>query len=209
MLIPVETVKYMLSKHNIEVTGVLHVGAHKCEEIELYSRLGLEPNDVVWIDAIEKNVIDCRNRGIPNLYTATVSDQDDMDVVLNVSNNVQSSSILEFGTHSTEHPHVVYVDKINTKSVTIDSFFKRNEIDPSKYNFWNLDIQGAELMALKGAPHTIGFVKVMYLEVNEKELYKGCGQIGEIDEFLAKHGFKRVFTKMLHHGWGDAIYVKD
>jgi hypothetical protein len=45
------------------------------------------------------------------------------------------------------------------------------------------------------------------LEVNEKQLYKNCALVEEIDEFLLQINFKRVFTEMTTHGWGDAIYI--
>ena len=63
-------------------------------------------------------------------------------------------------------------------------------------------------MALKGATKYIEYAKAIYLEVNEKELYKGCGLIDEIDTFLATYHFKRVLTNMTGHGWGDALYIK-
>lgn len=100
------------------------------------------------------------------------------------------------------------VDRIPVRSITIDTFFERNHIDPSKYNFWNFDIQGAELAALKGATKSIQYAKAIYLEVNEKELYKNCGLIGEIDAFLEEHHFRRVLTNMTQHGWGDAFYTR-
>jgi hypothetical protein len=49
----------------------------------------------------------------------------------------------------------------------------------------------------------------MYLEVNEKELYKDCGLINDVDNFLSQYNFKRVLTKMTTHGWGDALYILD
>ena len=64
-------------------------------------------------------------------------------------------------------------------------------------------------MALHGAGDYIKYVDVMYLEVNEKELYKNCGLIDELDSFLSRHNFKRVITKMTEYGWGDAIYIKN
>jgi hypothetical protein len=106
-----------------------------------------------------------------------------------------------------EHPHIVYVDKFTAKSITVDTFFERNNMDSSKFNFWNFDIQGAELMALKGATNSIQHAKAISLEVNEKELYKNCGLITEVDEFLFKYNFKRVLITMTQHGWGDALYV--
>ena len=161
------------------------------------------------LDAINSKVIEATNRGIPNVYNAVITDKDDTEVTFNVSNNVQSSSVLEFGTHSYEHPQVVYVDKTHHLSITVDTFFERNNLDASKYDFWNFDIQGAELMALKGATKSIKHAKAIYLEVNEKELYKNCGLISDIDTFLAQHNFKRVLTNMTQHGWGDALYIID
>jgi FkbM family methyltransferase len=207
MLISFEQVANILLENNIHVFGSFHIGAHECEELDFYNQLGLKPEDVVWIDAIPSKVNEATKRGIPNVYNAVITDKDDEEIIFNVSNNGQSSSVLEFGTHSQEHAWVVYVDKINMNSITIDSFFERNNIDASKYNFWNFDIQGAELMALKGAAQSIKYAKAIYLEVNEKELYKNCGLITEIDAFLLQYNFKRVLTNMTQHGWGDALYI--
>jgi FkbM family methyltransferase len=207
MLISFAEVNDILLSKNIKINGAFHVGAHECEELGFYNQLGLSVEDLVWIDAIGQKVFEAQNRGIPNVFNAVITDKDDEYVEFNVSNNVQSSSVLEFGTHSHEHPWVVYVDKVIKKSVTIDTFFERTNLDASRYDFWNIDIQGAELIALKGATKSIKYAKALYLEVNEKELYKGCGLITEIDEFLLQYNFKRVLTNMTHHGWGDALYV--
>jgi FkbM family methyltransferase len=207
MLISFEEINKILLSNNINITGSFHIGAHECEELLFYNNLRLKQEDIIWIDAISAKVNKATKRGIPNVYNAVITDKDDEDIVFNISNNVQSSSVLDFGTHSQEHPSVVYVDKINVKSITIDTFFKRNNIDASKFNFWNFDIQGAELMALKGAIKSIQYAKALYLEVNEKELYKNCGLITDIDTFLSQYNFKRVLTNMTCHGWGDALYV--
>jgi FkbM family methyltransferase len=209
MLISFEEIYNILLLKQINITGSFHIGAHDCEEIGFYNRLGIKNENIVWIDAIPLKVIQSKNRGIPNVYQAVITDKDDEDVVFNVSNNVQSSSVLEFGTHSQEYPRVVYIHKMNLKSITIDTFFERNQIDASKFNFWNFDIQGAEFMALKGATRSIQYAKAIYLEVNVKELYKNCGLITEIDTFLAQYKFKRVLTNITRYGWGDALYVLD
>jgi len=207
MLISLDAITKALTDNNIHIFGSFHLGAHDCEELQFYNQIGLKQEDVVWIDAIPSKVNQAINRGIPNVYNAVVTDKDDEEVIFNISNNVQSSSVLDFGTHAQEHPSVVYVDKFTSKSITIDTFFERNKIDASKYNFWNFDIQGAELMALKGATQSIKYAKAIYLEVNEKELYKNCGLITDIDAFLLQYNFKRVLTNMTQHGWGDALYV--
>jgi FkbM family methyltransferase len=209
MLITFEEINNILLSKNINIIGAFHLGAHECEEMPFYHNLGLKNEDIVWVDAIPLKVNEAKNKGIPNIYNAVITDKDDEEIVFNISNNFQSSSVLEFGTHSQEYSWIEYIDKIHQKSITIDTFFERNNIDASKYDFWNFDIQGAELMALKGAAQSIKCAKALYLEVNEKELYKNCGLISEIDEFLSYYNFKRVLTNMTEHGWGDALYIID
>jgi len=208
MILNIDDVYKALLYNNIDIKGVFHVGAHDCEELLFYNSFGVKNEDIVWIDAVESKVTDATNRGIVNVYNALITDKDDEDIYFNISNNIQSSSILEFGTHSQEHPWVVYTDKVLKKSITVDTFFEKNDLDASEYNFWNFDIQGAELIALKGATKSLQYAKALYLEVNEKELYKNCALIDEIDEFLSKHNFQRVLTKFTQHGWGDALYLK-
>ena len=198
--------KIMIS-NNITINGVFHIGAHNCEELSFYNRLGLANDDVVWIDAMKTKVDEAQNRGIPNVYHGVITDKDDEEVVFNVSNNGESSSVLDFNTHSQSYPHIVFVDKIIQQSITVDTFFERNNLDASKYNCWNFDIQGAEFMALKGAVKSIQHAKVIYLEVNETEVYKNCGLLTEIDHFLEQYKFKRVITCMTGEGWGDALYI--
>jgi FkbM family methyltransferase len=209
MIIDIEEVKNVLASKKIKLNGCFHIGAHECEELNIYNNLGIKTEDIVWVDALPGKVYEATCRGIPNVFNAVITDKDDEKVVFNVANNGQSSSILEFGTHSIEHPGIVFINKINQKSITVDSFFERNNLDASKYDFWNFDIQGAELLALKGATKSIKYAKVLYLEVNSKELYKNGALINEIDEFLAQYNFKRVLTNMTIHKWGDAMYILD
>ena len=207
MLIPADKIIAILQTYNININGVFHIGAHDCEELSIYNTLGVAKEQVLWIDAVENKVEDARNRNIPNVYQAVITDCDDDTITFHISNNVQSSSILELGTHLYEHPGVYYKTHVQLKSITVDTFFEKNGLDASHYSFWNFDIQGAELLALKGAVKSIQHAKALYLEVNERELYKNCGRMHEIDAFLATYGFVRVITSMTQHGWGDALYV--
>ena len=208
MLIAFEEIHSILARYGITITGAFHIGAHECEELDFYNRLGLTPNDIIWIDALPDKVMEAQLKGIPNVYNAVITDTDNEDVTFNIANNGQSSSVLQFCTHSVEHPSVVFINTIETKSMTIDTFFERNSIDASTLNFWNMDIQGAELLALKGATTNLDYATVLYLEVNEKELYKNCGLVSDIDQFLTSYGFHCVLTCMTIHGWGDALYIK-
>lgn len=206
MLISSEKVKELLAQYNINIHSVLHIGSHICEEAHFYNELNAQ--DVIWIDANESLVHKMKKEGVDHVFHAVISDEDDKDVIFNVANNGQSSSILELGTHKHEHPQIYYTHHIPSKTMTIDTFFKTHSLDPTKYNFWNLDIQGAELKALKGGIQAIKSALVIYIEVNEKELYQNCGMLGEIDALLESFHFKRVLTEMTPHSWGDALYIK-
>jgi FkbM family methyltransferase len=208
MLIKQETVIQALSEHGIKPIGVLHIGAHECEELPFYERLGITKQQVIWIDAVQDKVDLATARGVPNVFKAVVTDKDDDTVTFRLTNNVQSSSVLEFGTHAKHHSWVHFVGETRETTVTVDTFLSRQNLDASKYDFWNFDIQGAELMALRGATKALEHVKALYLEVNTEEVYKGCGRMNEIDEFLGVRGFKRVITDITPYGWGDALYVK-
>jgi len=208
MLIDRSTVVNTLASLNIPINGVFHVGAHDCQELEYYNGWGISADNIVWVDALPLKVEQGKARGIPNMYQAVITDKDDQTVMFHESNNEQSSSILNLKTHMQEHPYVHYVRSTPMQTITVDTFFARNNLDASKYTFWNFDIQGAELLALQGATESLKHVTALYLEVNEKELYENCALIGTIDSFLANLGFKRIITEMTRHGWGDAVYAK-
>jgi FkbM family methyltransferase len=208
MLIPTQTIIQLLKEHNIQITGVLHLGAHDCEEAPFYANaLNLPSESVVWIDAIEKKVEECRKKGIPNVYQVVISDTDDEEVTFNVANNFQSSSILEFGTHANHYASIKYIDKFLARTKTIDTFL--SSIPGSTHlNFWNLDIQGVELKALQGAVKNIQNVSAIYTEISVEEVYKGGCRVEEIDTFLSSFGFLRVSTLLTGCGWGDALYLR-
>jgi FkbM family methyltransferase len=208
MLISKEEIFTYLKSVNIVLTGALHIGAHDCEEVDVYRHLGIADKRVVWIDAMQDKVNEAVQRGVPNVYQAVVSDEDGKIVEFKRTNNGQSSSILEFGTHATHYSWCVVTERTQMETTTVDTFMKNNNLNPANYNFWNFDIQGAELLALKGANNALRYAKVLYLEVNTEDVYIGCAKMNEIDDYLGARGFRRILTKMVKEGWGDAMYVR-
>ena len=155
MLIPKETVLQVLRSRGVQVEGAFHIGAHDCEELDVYRYLGIPDKNVTWIDALHDKVEQSLARGIPNVYQAVISDTDGEMVTFYRTNNNQSSSILKFGTHATHYPWCVVTGTTQHLTKTIDTFISENNLDPSKFHFWNFDIQGAELKALKGGESAI------------------------------------------------------
>lgn len=198
-------------KYQIYPKNVLHVGAHLGEEYTLYKNLGA--NIVYWVEANKKLALDLKlvDRGIcknpsNKIICEVVGEKDGEIVTFNVSNNNQSSSILELGEHSQLFPDVVYCSSEQRQTKTIKTILAENDNPP--IDFVNLDIQGAELLALKGFGD-FSTVKHIYTEINSREVYKGCALVEQIDEFLAPHGFERVETRYWNnHPWGDALYIQ-
>ncbi len=193
------------------IKGVIHIGAHECEELGGYSNyFGLHNDKIIWIDAI-KTKVDMMKNKIPSLmiYNECISDVDDKEVEFKITNNYESSSILDLKTHLFEHPHIYVIHKeiLNTKKMK--TFMDENKFDSKKFNFLNLDIQGAELLALKGFEEYLEDIDYIYTEVNINELYDGCALLHQIDEYLSKYNFKRVMIELTQHGWGDAFYIKN
>jgi len=110
--------------------------------------------------------------------------------------------------HLQHHPHISIVENKKVKTKIIDNFIKEENIDLKQYNFLNLDIQGAELMALKGMKESFKNIDFIYSEVNTANLYENCPMIEEIDEYLSQFGFERKETNLTQYEWGDAFYIK-
>jgi FkbM family methyltransferase len=207
MLIPLPV---LIQRLGIKVRGILHIGAHECEELGDYLGCDIPMDNIYWIEAMSEKV-DLMKSRIPTLqiYQAVVTDVDDEEVTFYVTNNGQSSSILEFGTHAVNHSDVVVSSTRSVKTTRMDTLIPRESINMENLNFINLDIQGAELKALKGMESYLDKIDYIYTEVNIEEVYKGCCKIEEIDAFLEPYGFKRVAQHIYKRlGWGDAFYMK-
>lgn len=202
MLIPLDK---LVKQYDLKLRGVLHIGAHECEEAKMYESLGMRP--VTWLEA--NPVLGERQRKLGfHVVDILASDTDGVSTVFNIANNGQSSSMLAFGEHSKFHPDVHYTHTITLKTKRVDTLIREQKWDMSKYNFLNLDIQGVELRALKGmGPYLDGF-DVVYTEVNTGQVYEGCNELKELDEFMAAKGFYRAETKMTDCKWGDALYLR-
>jgi FkbM family methyltransferase len=200
----------VFNRFNIKPCGIIHVGAHACEERCLYNEAGVPDERILWIEA-NPNLVENVKRTMPSsvhIIQGVVSDKEE-DVSFMVTNNMQSSSILEFGTHRVQHPDVYDIGRMQLRTTTLPQLLQKHDISPSLYDFIAMDIQGAELHALRGMKDIIPNFNSIYLEVNTDEVYKGCGQLPEIEEFLGCYGFHLVEKVITSHGWGDALFMRN
>jgi len=201
---------YLVDKHKLDIKGVLHLGASTGQERDAYDTYC--KGKVMWVEAIPRVYLDLQQniKSYPQqtAHNACLSNVDGDEVVFNVSNNEsQSSSILELGVHALIHPEVHYVEQIAMKTQRVDTLLK--DVDVSTINFLNVDLQGAEHLAIEGMGDLIKNIDYALLEVNMKETYKGCMLIEELDYFMLQRGFERVETgEWVAETWTDALYIR-
>lgn len=208
MLIPVWAISFFWSVK--KPLRVLHVGAHEAEELPQYLAHGWGAKETVWVEAIPEQAEIVRQKvaALPeHRVEETVAwSESGREVSFNVTNNVQSSSVLNLGEHLQVHPDVVVVRTISLKTTSL------SEIDfwsGERNVFLNLDIQGAELEALRGIGDCLEECVAIYTEVNTRPLYEGVPLLKDLDSFLDSYGFSRAdWSINKNYGWGDALYLR-
>ena len=97
-------------------------------------------------------------------------------------------------------------DVIKLKTSTLDTIIKKEQINVDKYNFWVVDLQGAELLALKGASESIRMCNFILIEISKENIYKGGANWNELNEFLKKKSFTPAWEPEEVHT--DVLYIK-
>lgn len=207
MLIPFNECCAILKGYGKTPRGILHIGAHECEEFLDYIKDGVISENIYWIDAIQEKVDTMIDKGIPNVFCAAL-DNKEATVQFHITNNGQSSSLLDLGTHRQSYPYIHVTESREVQTQTLKNFLEKNISNMEGINFWNLDIQGKELDVLRSGEEFLVYADAIYCEVNTQEVYKGCGILDDLDAFLNEKGFQRIKTQMTDVGWGDALYVR-
>lgn len=201
---------YLVNKHKLDIKGVLHLGASYGQERHEYDNYC--KGYVYWVEAIpsvyeklKENIAPFEKQFAINACLSNVNGE---EVIFNVSNNEsQSSSMLELGTHLVIHPEVHYIDQIKMRTKRADLLMLGRDF--TEVNFLNVDLQGAEHLAIEGMGDLIKNIDYALLEVNQKHVYKGCLLIDELDYFMMQRGFERVETgDWVADSWTDALYSR-
>ena len=202
MLLDLQKLK---EKYNLNIRGVLHIGAHFGQEFSTYESMGI--TNTMFFEPLPQTFNKLNeNIGDKTILVNTALGNMVGQVEMNVEsvNQGQSSSILEPIIHLQQYPHIKFTDKVTVNITKLDTFIE----DHSKYNFINIDVQGYELEVFKGGSEYLNHIDYIMTEVNRDEVYKGCPRIEELDEYLGTYGFERVETTWDGGTWGDAFYIK-
>jgi len=185
---------------------VWHLGGHNAEELDDYLSNGTQ--EIHWFEANPEQALILQRKlmDIPDQHVVPKAawNSDGEILTFKITNNTMSSSLYDLKIHSEKYPDIVLNKCIEVETITLNTY----SIGRVVPDFINLDIQGAELDALRGASSFLDKVSYIYTEVSYVELYKNAPLADEIDRYLNRFGFKRVVTrKVPRDGWADVLYI--
>lgn len=176
-------------------TGVIHIGAHYGQEANLYNEL---KKKVIWIEALpvvyEKLSANIARFENQKAFCALLGDVKKESIKVNLSNNDYSASSL-----FTLHPDsgfnkVEIIDETSLPMTTLDLLlFDENR---EGYNHWVLDVQGAELLVLKGSKESLKYCNSIVVEVSSRPTYIGGVDYEELKSYLSSSGFTPLWNPL-------------
>jgi FkbM family methyltransferase len=203
---------YQKYNASCNIRGIVHVGACTGEERDTYQAHSI--NNVIWFEANPEtyNALCKHIRNTNHIaYNALLANTDDEEVEFYVTSNYYgaSSSMLKLEKHLIHHPKVKVVKTIKLQTNRFDTFMSHNSnIKLSNFNFLNIDVQGAELLVLKGMGNLLHNFDYVYSEINTDKLYENCCLLKELETYLNQYNFRIAEISMTPYDWGDALFVK-
>ena len=193
---------------------IVHAGASMAQELERYESLG--PRHVVWIEAVPAMVerirveIAERSNGLVThtCVQAVITDRDGDEVAFNHFNNFDASSSIFKSTEAMRRKWPKLRETGETtvlKTSRLDTLLGGQGVRPEDVDLLILDIQGAELLGLKGAGAYLDHAAFVEVEVSVEPIYEGGAQFGEVNALVESRGFSRLSETPWH---GDVVYVR-
>jgi hypothetical protein len=98
---------------------------------------------------------------------------------------------------------------VTVQSNPLDDIVSELGLRPELFAVLHIDVQGAEMLVLRGAEAVLAAVDLVSVEVNFEELYRGGAQIEDVEDWLGARGFSRIALSSAYHPtWGDALYLR-
>lgn len=205
--------KYLKATRFKVKVGV-HVGAHVAGEAQKYETLGIER--LIWFEADDeaahwaRETLARRPEGPTEhiLVEALVSDVDGVDTEFHVFNNHGGSSSMFRATKRLHQywPKLRETGQVKRiRSARLDTLLDQLSVDPVDVGLLVFDVQGAELLCLRGAGRYLDEATFVEVEVSKEEIYAGGALATEVDALLVQRGFTLVSDVPWH---GDAVYAR-
>lgn len=179
--------KKLLAEYKIDCHGILHVGGHEAQELELYKRV---TDRRLWVEPNPKLAKQIRDKG--ERVEEVIAWDGEVLQNFYVTKNSQGSSALKPLEHEVD-------DELTLPTQPLRDFVG------GVYNVLVVDTQGSELKVLQGA--NLGQFDMIICEVSNRIRYEGAATKDQIVEYL--QDFQQV--KSYPHDDGtieDLVFVK-
>lgn len=207
-----------LDDNDVSIKGVIHIGAHRGEEIDEHISLGAKK--IIWVEANPEVFLELREnigedkRAEHFFFNNLCADIDGEPVKFNliygpdaghmVGNKGCSSMLSPVGRFESWKRA-----EITMFSIRLDTLMHLHEFNLSDFDMLEVDTQGAELMVLGGATNVLSTVKYVSLEVTDSSPdYADSPLTKDVIEFMESSGFDYIETKYLDSNWGDALFIR-
>jgi FkbM family methyltransferase len=201
--------------------GVIHVGADIGQEVPLYFEYGfrkvmlIEANPEKY-DVLRKKFDRHSNVTLFNYAALDKEGVVDFHIHTSRTGSTEPASVLPMKRFKEIVKTLHTARTIKVPAITLDGLFGRHSIAADDYNFINIDIQGAESLALAGATKVIAAMDAIICEVNVVELYENGALEADIIALLSRYGFERrhaVYHTLYDESstfpaWGECLFVK-
>jgi FkbM family methyltransferase len=191
-----------------DICGVLHVGANCGQEAKSYAKHNLK---VVWFEPIpdvyKQLEFNIREYPMQRAFNCLVADVDGKKFKFHLANNNgESSSVFEMSQHKDVWPEIAFHDCIELESRTVASVLQENGLDFKDFQALVLDVQGAELLVLKGCEPLFDSLRFIRTEVADFESYAGGCQLPDLERFLLANHFHEVSRNIIGRRRGGGFY---
>lgn len=175
-----------------EVSGVVHVGANRGQEVERYVEVGwpvlaLEPHPEAfeelreaWIDASDVRCIWLalgRERGILTLHIPQDGDTEKSSKFLTIPTDGHAWTLIPNGA------------TVEVPVMRGDEWFEETGLDPSPYSTLVIDVQGMELEVLEGMGDYLHGFDHLIVELSSVPVYAGEPPAEAVIAWLGDRGF--------------------
>ena len=206
---------------------IVHVGAHYGEEADRYRFWGAKR--VVWFEAapsifekLQAHLKTISQKGKSKLAALFGEPACEQIACLGLlgeesgrvasfhqfNNEGASNSIFQLS----DKAHDIFAglqetgDVLQLEMTTLDDELEKRGIAPQSVDILVIDVQGAELMVLRGALKTLKAAKYLECEVSREPIYEGGVLLAELETWLNQYGFYRKTSIRRSHM--NAIFVR-
>ena len=207
-----KTIKELCVKYNVNVKGVIQIGAHKGQEVKQFLSLKPKPNKILLIEAnpcfAEKLREQYKEESRIKVVSCAIYHLNGQTTLNIAADDGRCSSLLPLKIITELYPDIKKTDEVVVDCKRLDTLLEEMNEIVSDYNYLNMDIQGGEYFALLGASNLLKHIDAIFTEISYSELYDGYVLEPQLTAFLNKNGFVKREEQLLHPVWGDAFYVR-